>query len=327
MARSPQRKARRATTARRTATVSPSERGTDDETQDEDHTQSVPQLPNSDAPSEGSDIARPSKKAKTASTRMNSGNIVVRGYDRSRNIPIDTDAAHGAFLCEKPDGDAALWASSGYGGKALRDQYSRTAIETIDDIRVAMSHIVKRKDQTWVTYGQAIEAAKKGHNVGHQFLVACYHNGLPPQYAWVSRIRKPANVIQAAIGLQQMFRSDGVGVGNGEIRAIKTLSTVTMPWAATEEDEPVAASVEDFTHKALRTLVASVEMMVQRMQCGCGGGYRPSNDRHFSRSRGSITSPRLCWHCQSPNHLRRNCPNLTVPTHRPATNHGSYQKN
>ncbi|RHY01119.1 hypothetical protein DYB36_013968 [Aphanomyces astaci] len=239
MARSPQRKARRATTARRTATVSPSERGTDDETQDEDHTQSVPQLPNSDAPSEGSDIARPSKKAKTASTRMNSGNIVVRGYDRSRNIPIDTDAAHGAFLCEKPDGDAAaLWASSGYGGKALRDQYSRTAIETIDDIRVAMSHIVKRKDQTWVTYGQAIEAAKKGHNVGHQFLVACYHNGLPPQYAWVSRIRKPANVIQAAIGLQQMFRSDGVGVGNGEIRAIKTLSTVTMPWAATEEDEP-----------------------------------------------------------------------------------------
>ncbi|ETV85597.1 hypothetical protein H257_03303 [Aphanomyces astaci] len=69
------------------------------------------------------------------------------------------------------------WLDAGYGGAALQqnllEQHSRAAIDTIDDIRVAMSHMVKTKEQSWITYAQSLEAAAKGHNVGAKYLITC----------------------------------------------------------------------------------------------------------------------------------------------------------
>ncbi|RHY80621.1 hypothetical protein DYB35_008639 [Aphanomyces astaci] len=321
MARSPQQKARRAAAAAaRSATISPSVRDTDDgphgddseDDEDDDDYENPddeatkPFAAGDDSSDSEAEVGPPAaKRAKKHSPRINFRNIVVRGFDPSRDIPIETylrdfdratrtyasinevhwtDEALGAFLYEKLEGEAALWASScspswtdaDYWGTALKqhlmDQYSRTTVETIDDIRVAMSRLVKTKDQTWSAYGQAIEAAKKGHDVGHKFLVTCFENGLPTQYAWACRSNKPINVSQAAIGLQQLFRTDGVGVGGPDTRPIKTLSTVTHFDETNEQPPPPSEAIpsDAFTHTALRTLMASMEMMAQRMPGGRG---------------------------------------------------------
>ncbi|RHY05462.1 hypothetical protein DYB25_012741, partial [Aphanomyces astaci] len=167
------RRAAATAAARRIATVSPNERGTDDglrddvggddgdyddnaEIKDADDNQAPQRLGDTDSSDDDvEDNAPQPKRAKTTSTHINFGNIVLRRYDPGRNIPIETylrdfdrvtrtyaavngarwtDEALGAFL--------PGWADADYGGAALkqhlRDQYSHTIIETIDDIRVAI---------------------------------------------------------------------------------------------------------------------------------------------------------------------------------------------
>ncbi|RHY76455.1 hypothetical protein DYB30_006091 [Aphanomyces astaci] len=76
------------------------------------------------------------------------------------------------------------------------------------------------------------------------------------QYAWACRNRDPINVSQAGIIMQQLFLTDGVGVGGPDRSAIKTLATVTMPYDSADTAPTVSTTpAEDVAHKALRTII------------------------------------------------------------------------
>jgi hypothetical protein len=313
-----------------------------------------------DSDSEDEEEAPPAKRAKPAAARLNFRNIVMRGFDPSRKIPIETflndfdratrtyallqgarwtDATLGAYLYEKLEGDAAMWASScspgweldDYTATALKrhllEQYSNAALESIHDVRVALSHMVKLKEQTWAEYGQSLTTAQNGYNVGQEFLVTCFERGLPREYAWACNSRDPLNISQAAKALEKFSRSTGVGIGGPDNRIGKTLSAVTMePAAPVSVVTPVPA--EDGLLKVMRTLAATVDMMAQRMPMNRGGrgGGRSANG-NAGRGRGAGATDRSCWECQSPDHFRRDCPNWKPPTDGSVAPRGSYQKN
>ncbi|RLO07038.1 hypothetical protein DYB28_004899, partial [Aphanomyces astaci] len=175
------RRAAATAAARRIATVSPNERGTDDglrdddggddgdyddnaEIKDADDNQAPQRLGDTDSSDDDvEDNAPQPKRAKTTSTHINFGNIVVRRYDPSRNIPIETylrdfdrvtrtyaavngarwtDEALGAFLYEKLEGDAALWATvqfvkKGHFGRSCFGLFRQGSVVGIplDDLR------------------------------------------------------------------------------------------------------------------------------------------------------------------------------------------------
>jgi hypothetical protein len=224
----------------------------------------------------------------------------------------------GGFLYAKLEGGAAQWAQScaprweskEYLYRALKrnllEQYSMAFLETTDDVKKAMGAMTKSKTQTWIDYAQAIVTAAKGHAISDAWMVMCFQDGLPMQYAVMSRHEHPRNVNQCALSLQRVSRHDGTGVGGPDIRPLKTLSAVTSL------DESVMADADGTTITALRTMTASLDALTQGIAAdrGSRAGGRGGASRGFGggRGRGSDSRSRTCWQCNSPDHFRRNCP-------------------
>ncbi|RHZ30223.1 hypothetical protein DYB26_007939, partial [Aphanomyces astaci] len=181
------------------------------------------------------------ERVKPRSSRINFRHIVVSGFDPSRGITIEaflqsfdratetyaelqgvtwTDRGLGALLYEKLEGAAAVWAANYSPGwsttdfyatalkRHLVEEYSRTDLESINDVRVAMSSVVKQKSQTWSDYANFIVAAQHGYALEADFLVTCFEKGLPLQYAEACNMRQPTNVSQAARVLQQKLEAE-----------------------------------------------------------------------------------------------------------------------
>ncbi|RHY91803.1 hypothetical protein DYB35_011394, partial [Aphanomyces astaci] len=213
----------------------------DDNSSEDQATPPAKREASSDDDSSEDQAAPPAKRVKPRSSRINFRHIVVSGFDPSRGITIEaflqsfdratetyaelqgvtwTDRGLGALLYEKLEGAAAVWAANYSPGwsttdfyatalkRHLMEEYSRTDLESINDVRVAMSSVVKQKSQTWSDYANFIVAAQHGYALEADFLVTCFEKGLPLQYAEACNMRQPTNVSQAARVLQQKLEAE-----------------------------------------------------------------------------------------------------------------------